>query len=1024
MSTLAEYMILSGADNRPPMLDKALYDSWKSRMELYMQNRENGRMILESVEHGPLIWPTIEENGVTRTMKYVELSATEKIQADCDLKATNIILQGLPPDVYALVNHHRVAKDLWARVQMLMQGTSLTKQERECKLYDEFDKFAHVKGESLHSYYLSKFVTDVKLVRDLHTTNFDQLHANLQSHEMYDNEVCLLSERHQDPLALQQVSSSQYGAVHPSQQYSTTYPLSLAISYPPVQHSSLVVLMFNKGDGPIDVINKMMSFFSTVVSSRFPSTNNQLRNSSNPRQHAIINDQRVTVQPYQGRTNSYAADTSGSRVNTAGLGGWNSSQHRVEKVLLVEAQGMGKVLTDDLDAYDSDCDDITTAKVALMVNLSRYGLDVLFEDTNSFAQQDAMILSMIEQISVKVTDITKVNEEHLNANKSLSTKLEMYKERVQLLEQRQNMDLSTREKLIIDDVNREKNAQFADLGKKINVLKQTLSDQLKEKESLTKTFTVFKNEAKEKEVRNIDRAIVLEKKVNELDNIVLRWKAQQIRPMLYDGNVIAKGSNAISIPDSEETLTHAKESRSKMNLKESDPEVEKRKIKIVDYAILNQLSIDFSKRFVPQTKLSTEQAFCSPKSLTSSSTSFCCRPTIVQVPDELPKVSMVNMILKKLKRHLANFDMVVKQRTTPTAIIEGSWEFEHTKACFRDEIIPFVKALKDLFNTFDQYLIDELSEVQNVFHQMEQAVEQHRLKAKSFEIKQRQILTENDRLLDQVLFHDIMNVAVKNSVNVNSFVAMKDYMHVSDMFNLEKHCVSLEVDNQLNQEIFQRENSVLNESNPTFDQLFELNDLRAQLQEKDITITQLKEKVKDLRMNPDRVKKEYDAIETINIELEHSVAKLLSENENLSKEIIHLKQIFKEQFDSIKKSQVDSSVAQLNLKSVENVDFQAQIQEKIFEIETLENELKRIKGKHVVDSVSPKSKAITIASGMFNVAVEPLPPKLFKNKEAHIDYIHKSRENANVLREIVEEVRASNPLDGELDLACKYVERI
>ncbi|GJV88574.1 integrase, catalytic region, zinc finger, CCHC-type containing protein [Tanacetum coccineum] len=71
-------------------------------MELYMQNREHGRMILESVKHGPLIWPTIEENGVTRTKKYEELSATKKIQVDRDLKATNIILQGLPFDVYSL----------------------------------------------------------------------------------------------------------------------------------------------------------------------------------------------------------------------------------------------------------------------------------------------------------------------------------------------------------------------------------------------------------------------------------------------------------------------------------------------------------------------------------------------------------------------------------------------------------------------------------------------------------------------------------------------------------------------------------------------------------------------------------------------------------------------------------------------------------------------------------------------------------------------------------------------------------
>nr|GFA22103.1 hypothetical protein [Tanacetum cinerariifolium] len=90
-------------------------------MELYMQNREDGRMILESVEHGLLIWHTIKENKVTRTKKYVELSATEKIQVDYDLKATIIILQGLPFDVYSLVNHHRVEKDLWERVQILMQ---------------------------------------------------------------------------------------------------------------------------------------------------------------------------------------------------------------------------------------------------------------------------------------------------------------------------------------------------------------------------------------------------------------------------------------------------------------------------------------------------------------------------------------------------------------------------------------------------------------------------------------------------------------------------------------------------------------------------------------------------------------------------------------------------------------------------------------------------------------------------------------------------------------------------------------
>nr|GEZ44736.1 hypothetical protein [Tanacetum cinerariifolium] len=102
MTSLADKTIFSGADNRPPMLEKDMYDSRKSRMELYMLNIQHGRMILESFEHGPLLWPTVEENGVTRPKKYSELSATEAIQVDCDVKVTNTILQGLPPEVYAL----------------------------------------------------------------------------------------------------------------------------------------------------------------------------------------------------------------------------------------------------------------------------------------------------------------------------------------------------------------------------------------------------------------------------------------------------------------------------------------------------------------------------------------------------------------------------------------------------------------------------------------------------------------------------------------------------------------------------------------------------------------------------------------------------------------------------------------------------------------------------------------------------------------------------------------------------------
>ncbi|GJX26997.1 hypothetical protein Tco_0233293 [Tanacetum coccineum] len=102
MTTLADKSLLSGGDNKPPMLEKHLYDSWKSRMELYMLNRPHGRMVLASVEKGPLVWPSITVEGVTRLKEYTKLTPAEAIQADCDIKAINIILQGLPTEIYAL----------------------------------------------------------------------------------------------------------------------------------------------------------------------------------------------------------------------------------------------------------------------------------------------------------------------------------------------------------------------------------------------------------------------------------------------------------------------------------------------------------------------------------------------------------------------------------------------------------------------------------------------------------------------------------------------------------------------------------------------------------------------------------------------------------------------------------------------------------------------------------------------------------------------------------------------------------
>ncbi|GJX07285.1 hypothetical protein Tco_0195217 [Tanacetum coccineum] len=231
-------------------------------------------------------------------------------------------------------------------------------------------------------------------------------------------------------------------------------------------------------------------------------------------------------------------------------------------------------------------------------------------------------------------------------------------------------------------------------------------------------------------------------------------KARESKPKLYDGNTILK-MDTIVIPDSDETLMLCEESRSKMLLKEQDPLVEKHRVntKPINYAILNN---DYYKRFVRQSDLYSEHAYWKATSVPSLDPPHSSTTIKVEVPKELPKVSMVYTSLKELKRYLTGFDMVVKERTTATAITEGTWGFEHTKACFRDEIIPFIKELKDIFNNFNQYLVEELADVQKVFYQMEQAVEQHRLESRTFEVKMNQVLSENDRLWHKNIDHDIV----------------------------------------------------------------------------------------------------------------------------------------------------------------------------------------------------------------------------------------------------------------------------
>ncbi|GJV28636.1 retrovirus-related pol polyprotein from transposon TNT 1-94, partial [Tanacetum coccineum] len=265
----------------------------------------------------------------------------------------------LPPDVYALVNHHKVTKDIWDRFKLLMQGTSLSKQERECKLYDEFDKFSYMKGETLHQYYLllppewGKFVTDVKLARDLHTSNYDQLYAYLEQHERQ-------------------------------------------AEFPQID-SGLAIPTFLPSDDPIACSQG---------------------NASGSRGNTSGQVKVIKCYNCQGEGHMARQCTQPKRRRDAS---WFK-----EKFLFVQAQAEGKELdeeqlafladprvadgqvaqtithnasfqTDDLDAYDFDCDDISSAKAVLMANFSSCDSYILYEVPYSDISQSYMMNQSVHE---------------------------------------------------------------------------------------------------------------------------------------------------------------------------------------------------------------------------------------------------------------------------------------------------------------------------------------------------------------------------------------------------------------------------------------------------------------------------------------------------------------------------------------------------------------------------------------------------------------------------------------------------
>ncbi|GJY80490.1 hypothetical protein Tco_0493241 [Tanacetum coccineum] len=254
------------------------------------------------------------------------------------------------------------------------------------------------------------------------------------------------------PQSSQVIHPQSYQVIHPQSsqvihlQSSQAPTVSLQSPANLLQYDSGLVPYFLPTNDPLESFNKALAFTCTTFDSSYPSYNTQL-------------------ETFKAAYSTY--EDTGDRVDSH-LGAYKVTTNAIFQ-------------SDGIDLYDSDCDEDPTAQASFMANISSYSSDVLFEtsvqDTNSSAQQDSMIKSVIEQMSKQmishVNNWKKANQE--KNNESLTAELERYNERVKTFEQKLNIDLSTREKIIdfqMDDMIKEKLA----LKQQINSLEQNISN--------------------------------------------------------------------------------------------------------------------------------------------------------------------------------------------------------------------------------------------------------------------------------------------------------------------------------------------------------------------------------------------------------------------------------------------------------------------------------------------------------------------------------------------------------------------
>ncbi|GKA31896.1 hypothetical protein Tco_0718263, partial [Tanacetum coccineum] len=442
MANLSEDIQCAGSDTRPPMLDRTDFASWQQRIRLYCRGKENGVNILKSIDEGPFLMGAFQET-----------LAEDKEKCNADIRATNILLQGLPKDIYSLINHYTDAKDIWDNVKMLLEGSELTKEDRESQLYDDFEHFRQHKGETIHDYYVrfaklindmrnikmtmsrmqlnskfvnnmlpewGRFITPVKLNRGLRDSNYDQLYVYLKKHEAHANENKMMLERftqpNVDPLALMSnVSHQQYNSqssTHPS----STYLPSTYVSPHFANNTQL-----DSGLSPSDNLIENLTNTLALLTQSYKTVNKiEDRGTMHGVQVQLVMGELRTElgmlnQVKQGRLSATTTTENGVALDEEQLlfiagGQDNAIDEDVDEQPVQDlALNVDNVFqADDCDAFDSDVDEAPMAQTMFMANLS--SVDPVYDEAGP--SYDSDILSEVHDHDHYQDAICEHHEEH------------------------------------------------------------------------------------------------------------------------------------------------------------------------------------------------------------------------------------------------------------------------------------------------------------------------------------------------------------------------------------------------------------------------------------------------------------------------------------------------------------------------------------------------------------------------------------------------------------------------------------